>query len=173
MLFSSFQLFTKELKFIYLILLYYYSILYHSDSIKLLKMNSPINNLKRHVFFEFLNYSGRAFVLVRYSDNVVLGNRGFTAEEKKNGIVLVFSSKMNFLWDDYGITATLVFGTSPQKCFIPVDDIKAVYCPELNAEFLTSPPKQESGVQAKKQEAKAKDQTSENVIKVDFTKKRK
>jgi hypothetical protein len=139
-------------------------------------MDSSVNNLKRHVFFEFLNHSGRAFVLVRYSDDVILGNRGFTAEEKENGIVLVFNSRMNFLWDEYGITATLVFGTSPQKCFIPADDIIAVYSPELNAEFLTSPqpaiPKQASGVQAKKQEAKAKEQTLENVIKVDFTKKR-
>ncbi len=140
-------------------------------------MNSDVNNLKRHIFFEFLNLVGRAFVLVRYSDDVILGNRGFTAEEKENGIILVFNSRMNFLWDDYGITATLAFGTSAQKCFIPADNIIAVYCPELNAEFLASPQpamlKQESGTQIKKQEAKAKEQTSENIIKVDFTKKRK
>lgn len=102
-------------------------------------VDSNLNNLKKHIFFEFLNLVGRAFVLVRHSDNVILGNRGFTAEEKKNGIILVFNSKMNFLWDDYGITATLVFGTSPQKCFIPVDDIMAVYSPDLNAQFVASP----------------------------------
>ncbi len=155
-------------------------------------VDSNLNNLKKHIFFEFLNLVGRAFVLVRYSDNVVLGNRGFTAEEKENGIILVFNSRMNFLWDDYGITATLVFGTSPQKCFIPVDDIMAVYSPDLNAQFMASPqPLAISGPQpigsqkegeksVKKIEPKKgqktktqKDEKQGHVIKVDFTKKRK
>lgn len=155
-------------------------------------MDSNLNNLKKHIFFEFLNLVGRAFVLVRYSDNVVLGNRGFTAEEKENGIVLVFNSRMNFLWDDYGITATLVFGTSPQKCFIPVDDIMAVYCPDLNAQFMASPQssaisrpqpigsQKEGEKPVKKLEPKKgqkakthKDEKQGHVIKVDFTKKRK
>lgn len=130
-----------------------------------------LNSLKKHIFFEFLNLVGRAFVLVRYSDNVVLGNRGFTAEEKENGIILVFNSKMNFLWDDYGIKATLVFGTSPQKCFLPVDDIIAVYSPELNAQFMASP--RSISVESKTDKAAQHTTQSENLIKVDFTKKRK
>lgn len=145
-------------------------------------METNLNSLKKHIFFEFLNLVGRAFILVRYSDGVVLGNRGFTAEEKENGIILVFNSKMNFLWDDYGITATLVFGTSPQKCFIPVDDIIAVYSPELNAQFVASPQpagSQKEGeksvktIEPKKGQKTQKDEKQGHVIRVDFTKKRK
>lgn len=145
-------------------------------------MDSNLNHIKKHVFFEFMNLAGRVFVLVRYSDNVILGSRGFTAEEKENGIVLVFNSRMNFLWDDYGITVTLVFGTSPQKCFIPLDDIIAVYSPELNAQFVTSPQlptvnSQQPAVIGQKERVKGQGTsgkgTSKNVIQVDFTKKRK
>ena len=135
-----------------------------------------LNNLKKHLFFEFLNLTDRVFILVRYSENVILGKRGFTAEEKENGIILVLNSKMNFLWDDYGITVTLVFGTSPQRCFIPVDDITAIYSPEHNAQFTVSPqpvkarenPKDE---EQKPVEAEATPGSPENVISVDFTKK--
>lgn len=142
--------------------------------------NIGLNNLKRHVFFEFLNMVGRVFVHVRYSDAVVLGKRGFTAEEKEDGIILVFNSKMNFTWDDYGITVTLVFGTAPQKCFIPIDEIVAVYSPELNAQFVTAPLKgrqtrDERGVNAgdKGGEERETPASSENVIRVDFTRKEK
>ncbi|MFZ5995990.1 MAG: hypothetical protein ACOYW7_00645 [Nitrospirota bacterium] len=152
-------------------------------------VQESLNNLKKHVFFELLQLAGRAFVLVRFSEDVVLGKRGFTAEEKENGIILVFNSKMNFTWDDYGITATLVFGTTPQKCFIPTDDIVAVYSSELNAQFITSfqstaslnkkndgSGKREENV-SEKQDPGTRPQEeavpSSNVINVDFTKKRK
>lgn len=126
----------------------------------------------------------RAFILVRYSEDVVLGRRGFTEEEKENGITLVFNKRMNFQWDDYGITVTLVFGTSPQKCFIPADDIIAVSSPELNAQFVTSPsPSQPRIVSSQKEYEtplskqgqkglKDKKHTG-RIIEVDFTKKRK
>ncbi len=147
-------------------------------------MDAGLNNLKKHVFFELLNMAGRAFVLVGYSDDVILGNRGFPAEEKENGIILVFNSKMNFIWDDYGITATLVFGTSPQKCFVPADAITAVYSPELNAQFTVSlQPKAVGGQQSAVGTLKTKSQkhggggtkpaAKKNVIEVDFTKKTK
>ena len=169
-----------------------------------------LNNLKKHIFLEFMDTIGRAFALVRYSENVVLGNRGFTQDEKDNGIVLVFNSKMNFLWDEHGITANLVFGTSPQKCFIPADSVMAVYSPELNAQFVSSPLNEKTDQKAQqwssspapkesnlREEGKGKihkggrkktaqrkiekptndmirsSKSSQNVIKVDFTRKRK
>ncbi len=136
--------------------------------------DTGLNNLKKHIFYEFLNLTGRVFAHVRYSDNVVLGNRGFTAEEKENGIILVFNSKMNFMWDDYGITVTLVFGTSPQRCFIPVDDIAAVYSPELNAQFvITTPLKERTDMEDKVSGEIKPSIFPENVIRVDFTKKSK
>lgn len=136
--------------------------------------------LKKYVFFEFLNLAGRAYLLVRHSENVILGNRGFTSEEKNDGIVLVFNSKMNFLWDEYGITATLVFGTSPQKCFIPVDDVVAVYSPELGAQFVLSA-KTGEPVETPVEKALPSEQDIQpkgtsvpgKVVKVDFTKKKK
>jgi stringent starvation protein B len=130
-----------------------------------------LNSLKKDIFFEFLNLVGKTYILVQYSENVILGNRKFTEEEKSNGIVLVFNTKMNFLWDDYGISATLVFNTSSQRCFIPVNDIVAVYSPELNAQFITAPNKSLDRplVDNNKKISKT---SKGNVIEVDFTKKR-
>jgi hypothetical protein len=97
-----------------------------------------LNNLKKQIFFEFLDMAGRVMVLVRYSPDVVIGNRGFIGEEKKSGIILVFNPKMKFTWDEYGILATLVFGSASQKCFIPAGSIEAVYSAELNAQFVAA-----------------------------------
>ncbi len=163
-----------------------------------------LNDLKRHVFFSFMRLVGRVFILVRYTEDVLLGSREFTPEEIENGIVLVFNSKMNLQWDEYGITATLVFGTSPQKCFIPAGDIIAVYSAELSAQFVASPQaaktfqndtgqpahlrrdqRAERPVEAfagsrdedepgnPEKEGKPAPETFRNVIKVDFTRKKK
>lgn len=138
-------------------------------------MNNRLNALKKHIFFEFMHEAGRVFIVVRYSKDVIIGNRGFTEDEKKNGITLVFNSRMNFSWDDYGLTAKLVFGTTPQRCFIPSDNIVAVYSPELMAQFTISPHQQHTRDQKTEvhKEEEISFSQSENVIKVDFTKKRK
>lgn len=132
---------------------------------------ASLNSLKKHVFYELMHIGGRVFVLVRYSEHVVLGNRGLTDDERENGIVLVFNPGMNFQWDDYGITATLVFGSSPQKCFIPVDNITAVYSSELNAQFIVLP--MSGKIQDFRAESTVKVEGPGNVIKVDFTKRQK
>ena len=136
---------------------------------------SRMNSLKKHVFYELLQLAGRVFVLVRYSEHVVLGNRGFSSDEKENGIVLVFNSRMNFQWDDYGISATLVFGTSPHKCFIPLDDISAVYSSELGAQFVVSAPSGKTGDFKVKGPAgyRCPSESAGNVIRVDFAKRQK
>ena len=123
-----------------------------------------------------MGLTARVFILVKHSDNVILGNRGFSAPEKENGIVLVFNSGMNFIWDEYGITATLVFGTSAQKCFIPIDSIISVYSPELNVQFVAAPLAPVSGVPGPEIKTEKKDDdgpSKQNVVKVDFTKKRR
>ena len=121
-----------------------------------------------------LDLAGRVFIVARYSENVIIGNRGITEDEKKNGIVLVFNTSMNFSWDDSGISSTLVFGTSPQKCFIPTDDIVAIYSPELNSQFITAlPPRAETSDEQDKTVAEAREEEAgSKVVKVDFTKKR-
>jgi hypothetical protein len=124
----------------------------------------PLDELKREVFFRLLDLAGRVYIQVRYSDAVRIGRRGFLAEEKEEGLVLVLNQKMKFTWDDEGIHTTLLFGTAPEKCFIPAGDIVAVYSPELGAQFVTSlsstPGSEESGDDA------------DNLIKVDFTKRK-
>ena len=112
--------------------------------------------------------AGRVFVVARYSEDVIIGNRGFTQDEKKNGIVLVFNKSMNFTWDEFGIASTLVFGTSPQKCFVPSDDIVAIYSPELQSQFITALKTGEELSGSKE----ADETTGPNVVKVDFKKKR-
>jgi len=136
---------------------------------------ASLNSLKKHVFYELLHIGGRVFILVKYSEHVVLGNRGLTADERENGIVLVFNTGMNFQWDDYGITTTLVFGSSPQKCFIPVDDITAVYSSELNTQFIALPMsgKMQDFQAESTVKAEGPSLLAGNVIKVDFTKRQK
>ena len=138
-------------------------------------MDDRLNSLKRHVFYELMNIAGRVFILVRASESVVLGKRSLTPEEEENGIVLVFNPGMKFHWDDYGITATLVFGSLPEKCVIPADAIQAVYSPEVNAQFIMAQPR-DAGAQSqpvKQSRGETLYEPPGKVIKVDFTKKNK
>lgn len=125
-----------------------------------------IDELKRDVFCRFVDLAGRAYIHIRYSGAVRLGRRGFVGDERESGLVLVLNSKMNFTWDEDGIRATLLFGTAPEKCFIPSDDIIAIYSPELGAQLTFSPVSEfeGNGDSATRREAEG------NVIKVDFTK---
>jgi stringent starvation protein B len=140
-----------------------------------------LNLLKRHVFYELLNAVGRVFILVAHSERVVLGNRGFTPAEQENGLVLVFNVKMNFTWDDEGISAKLAFGHATQQCYIPADTITAVYSPELGAQFAVLPGQKQASDTAGTESAPpekepAKEPSSaptENVVKVDFSKRKK
>jgi hypothetical protein len=138
-------------------------------------MRPAINELKRDVFYRMLDMADRVFIVARYAENVIIGNRGFTEDEKKNGIVLVFNKSMNFSWDDFGITSTLVFGTSPQKCFIPADDIVAVYSPELSAQFITAhqvPAEPAEKSDKAGTEPGREEKAESKVVKVDFSRKR-
>jgi hypothetical protein len=141
-------------------------------------MVSNIHDLKKLVFYELLDLAGRVFVLVKYSGDVIIGDRGFLPEEKEKGLVLVFNSRMNFEWNDSGISAKLVFGTAPQQCFVPVNSILSVFSPELSAQFLTAP-EQQSAPQNKaaepemrKEKEPRRETRDSKVVEVDFKKKR-
>ncbi len=125
-----------------------------------------LDELKRDVFFRFIELVGRVYIHVRYSDSVILGRRGFVGEERNKGLVLVLNSKMNLTWDDDGIRTTLLFGSAPEKCFIPADDVIAVYSPELGAQFMVYSPTEteKPGKDDKRHEIVDK------IIKVDFSK---
>lgn len=106
---------------------------------KIMELSSDLirrlNELKRHTFFEILELAGRVFIIVDYDENVIIGKRGFLPEEKERGLVLVFNNKMKFSWDDNSISATLVFGSSPEKCYIPVNAIAGVFSPDLRIQL--------------------------------------
>lgn len=140
-------------------------------------MYAGLNNLKKTIFYEILNMAGRVFIAVRYSDNVFIGNRGFTNDERENGIVLVFNQRMSFVWDDSGISVKLVFGTSPEKCFIPAEDIMVVYSPELKAQFVVAPQPFDTEKQVKDGEKTPSPDVGDapedsKVVRVDFKKKK-
>ena len=133
-------------------------------------MAHDLTSLKKHIFFELLGLAGRVFILVKYSEDVLIGERGFLPEEKEKGIILVFNPAMKFAWDDQGISATLGFGAKTEKCFIPPDSIISIFSPDLNTQFSSSPPAQET---PQKKPARKADQvpSKEKVIKVNFSKK--
>jgi len=131
-------------------------------------MDQKLNELKRKIFHEILDIVGRVFIVARYSEQVMIGKRGFTEEEKKDGLVLVFNVHMHFVWDESGISSTLVFGTTSQKCFVPTEDIIAIYSPELQCQFISAPQTPQEMPPGKDAEEKA----GPNVVKVDFRKKK-
>ena len=140
-----------------------------------------LNELKKHTFYELLDLVGRVYLGVKYSENVRVGTRGFLPHEKEQGLVLVLNTKMNFTWDDYGISVKLVFGETSQPCFIPTDDILAVYSPELKAQLIIGPqeanvPQTNQDVVKKVEEVKesSDEESAKNkVVRVNFQKKRK
>ncbi len=143
--------------------------------------------LKREVFSRLMEISGRVFILVRHSEKVIIGHRGFSEDEKQSGITLVFNRNMGFTWDDGGISATLSFGSTAEKCVIPSSDIMAISSPDAGIQMLFDPQKadalhamadplakEETSEKEKGEEAendkKAVD-PEEKVIRVDFKKR--
>jgi hypothetical protein len=94
----------------------------------------------QNLFYDLLNDYGRVYIVVKHSDRTIIGNRGFTDEEKEEGLVLAFSQMnyKNLQWTEEGsIVATLGFGANntPENCFLYFDDIVAVYSPDAKVIF--------------------------------------
>lgn len=142
------------------------------------KTVTGLNDIKKDLFFRLMETAGRVFVLVRYSDRVVIGRRGFSEQERSTGLVLVFNPGMKFTWDETGIHATLVFSSTPEKCHIPPEGIVAVYSPELGVQLTTGVTNEDASVKARSC-ALAADTSPDSgepgepgrVIKVDFGKR--
>ncbi|MBA4374130.1 MAG: hypothetical protein C0402_14870 [Thermodesulfovibrio sp.] len=143
-------------------------------------MARDLNDLKKQIFFEMLDLAGRVFIVVRYADTVIIGNRGFLPEEKEKGLVLVFNRMMQFDWNESGIHATLGFGPKNEKCYVPPDEIIAVFSPELAAQFVTSSehkeipemPHKTAPEEKKPSRPVLKAVPGKKVVKVDFSKKK-
>ena len=102
-------------------------------------MKSQLKYLQ-NLFYDLLNDFGRVYVVVKYSDNTTIGNRGFTEEEKKNGLVLIFNLKnhKNLQWNEDGsIITALGFGAAnrSEKCYLHADDIVSVFSPDARVKY--------------------------------------
>jgi hypothetical protein len=94
----------------------------------------------QNLFYDLLNDYGQVYMVVKFSDKTVVGNRGFTEEEKAKGLVLVFNRQnhKNLQWtEDGSVIATLGFGTGnrPEKCFFYCDDIASVFSAAAGVKF--------------------------------------
>jgi hypothetical protein len=137
-------------------------------------MAETLEELKKQIFYDLMNIVGRVFIAVSYGEDVIIGRRGFLPQERERGLVLVFNRKMNFTWDDVGITTTLAFGTTPEKCFIPQESIITIFSPELNAQFSILPKEGEDAREPQKTVKIAEKKTSSDtkVINIDIKKRK-
>ncbi|WP_353683784.1 ClpXP protease specificity-enhancing factor SspB [Thermodesulfovibrio sp. 3907-1M] len=131
-----------------------------------------LNDLKRQTFFDLLELAGRVFIVVDYDESVVIGKRGFLPEEKERGLILVFNSRMKFNWENDAITATLVFGSTPEKCYIPVNAIAAVFSPDLRVQLSVPVVKKTNKEEQINETSKQSDMEDKGKV-IDITKLRK
>lgn len=109
-------------------------------------MKKQVAYLQR-LFYDLWNDFGSVYLLVKYSDRTVIGKRGFTEDEKKQGLVLVFNSRTNaeLSWDDAGnLSCVLAFGTRKENVAIHHDDLAGVFSPEAGVQFVRSDSEKEA-----------------------------
>jgi hypothetical protein len=103
-------------------------------------MNKQVEYLQR-LFYDIWNDFGSVYLIVKHSDRTIIGKRGFTDEEKKQGLILVFNNQTNnsLTWDAEGnVTCILAFGTRKEDIFIHHDDLLGVFSPEAKVQFVRS-----------------------------------
>ena len=103
-------------------------------------MKKQVEYLRR-LFYDLWNDFGSVYLLVKHSGRTSIGKRGFTEEELKRGLVLVFNDKTNNTldWDAEGnFTCVLAFGTRKEDIFIHHDDLLGVFSQEAGVQFLRS-----------------------------------
>ena len=110
-------------------------------------MKKQVEYLQRF-FYDIWNDFGSAYLLVKHSDNTIIGKRGFTEEEKKHGIVLVFNNRTSnqMDWDDEGnVSCVLAFGARKEDVSIHHDDLLAVFSPDARVQYVRSDMRTEPG----------------------------
>ncbi len=115
-------------------------------------MKRQVEYLQR-LFYDIWNDFGSVYLLVKHSDNTTIGKRGFTEEEMKRGLVLVFNNKTNnkLEWDaDGNLTCILAFGPRKEDVSIHHDDLLGVFSPEAGVQFLRSDLNNEPAARADK-----------------------
>ena len=103
-------------------------------------MKKQIEYLQR-LFYDIWNDFGSVYLLVRYSGRTSIGKRGFTDEEKQQGLVLVFNNKTSAKldWNAEGdLACVLAFGQRREDVYIHHDDLLGVFSQEAGVQFLRS-----------------------------------
>lgn len=99
-----------------------------------------MSDFRLNVLKEILNSYEKFFIHLMPHPNLIIGSRGLIGEEKKNGLVLVFSSysydKLSI--DDDSITVNMKFSGSWESLYIPVDAVSAVFNDPVKPEFMFS-----------------------------------
>jgi hypothetical protein len=93
----------------------------------------------QRLFYDIWNDFGSVYLIVKYSGKSSIGKRGFTEEEKKQGMILVFNDKTSTTldWDAEGnLTCLLAFGDRKEDVFIHHDDLLGVFSSEAGVQFL-------------------------------------
>jgi len=135
-------------------------------------MKKQVGYLQR-LFYDIWNDFGSVHLLVKYSSRTSIGKRGFTEEERKRGLILVFNNKTtNTLdWDAEGnLNCVLAFGTRKEDVYIHHDDLLGVLSREAGVQFLRS---DTSSVPAESPESDAVRVDTKQVVSMSNYKKRK
>jgi hypothetical protein len=100
-------------------------------------MKKQVEYLQR-LFYDVWNDFGSVYLIVRYSDRTIIGKRGFTDEERKQGLVLLFNDQTNATlnWDAEGnLSCVLAFGIRKEDVYIHHDDLLGVFSSEAKVQF--------------------------------------
>jgi hypothetical protein len=144
-------------------------------------MKNQVKYLQKF-FYDLLNDYGRVYVLIRHSGKSFIGKRGFTEEEKKKGLVLVFNEQnyKGLEWTEEGdISATLGFGAAnrAEKCFLHSDDIVSVFSPygkiRMDRWDIWESPEEIAGEKKEPARERKRKTTADNVVEIERFRKRK
>jgi hypothetical protein len=125
------------------------------------------------LFYDLWNDFGSVYLMVKHSDKTRVGKRGFTEEEMKRGLILVFNNKTNTTlnWDTEGnLTCVLAFGARKEDVYIDHDDLLGVFSQEAGVQFLRSDSSDEAPVTS---ETGTDQEESKQVVSLSKFRKRK
>jgi len=99
-----------------------------------------MGDFRLNVLKEILNSYEKFFIHLMPHPELIIGSRGLVGEEKKNGIVLVFSSYSydKLSMEDDSVTVNMKFSGSWESLYIPVDAISAIFNDPVKPEFMFS-----------------------------------
>lgn len=99
-----------------------------------------MEGFQQTIFKDIISHYEKFFVHLMPHPKLIIGSRGLVGDEKKNGIVLVFSGysydKLNV--DEDGITVNMKFSGSWESIYIPVESISAIFNDPVKPEFMFS-----------------------------------